>query len=172
MNPVFFLDDIDAFIFDFDGVLTNNLVQIDQEGKEYVICSRADGLAFEVLRKLNKSCYILSTEKNAVVTARANKLRILALQGVADKVRGIKELASTEGFDLKNVLYIGNDLNDYSVMQLCGYTACPLDSHKLIKNIANVVLKTKGGYGIVRELLENVFQLNFIQILYPEKEIK
>ena len=48
------LDEIDAFVFDFDGVLTNNLVQIDENGKESVICSRADGLAFDVLRKLNK----------------------------------------------------------------------------------------------------------------------
>ena len=67
---------------------------------------------------------------------------------------------------------MGNDLNDYRVMQLCGYTACPSDSHETIKSIANVVLKTKGGNGIVRELLEDVFKLNFIQILYPEKENK
>ena len=168
MNPVFFLDDIDAFIFDFDGVLTNNLVQIDQEGKEYVICSRADGLAFEVLRKLNKSSYILSTEKNPVVTARAKKLEIPALQGVDDKVKQIKNLAQKEDFDLKNILYVGNDLNDYRAMKLCGHTVCPSDSHESIKELATVVLKTRGGNGIVRELLEDVFKLNFIQILYPE----
>ena len=48
------IDDIDALCFDFDGVLTNNLVHLDQEGKEWVSCSRADGLAFDVLRKLKK----------------------------------------------------------------------------------------------------------------------
>jgi 3-deoxy-D-manno-octulosonate 8-phosphate phosphatase KdsC-like HAD superfamily phosphatase len=52
-------------------------------------------------------------------------------------------------------------------MQLCGYTACPADSHKMIKSIATIVLKTKGGYGIARELLEDVFQLDFLQLLYP-----
>ena len=55
------LDNIDAFVFDFDGVLTNNLVQIDENGKESVCCSRADGLAFDVMRKLEKPSYILST---------------------------------------------------------------------------------------------------------------
>ena len=70
------LDNIDVFVFDFDGVLTNNLVQIDENGKESVSCSRADGLAFDVLRKLNKSVYILSTEKNPVVLARAKKLKV------------------------------------------------------------------------------------------------
>ena len=87
------LDDIDAFVFDFDGVLTNNLVKIDENGKESVSCSRADGLAFDVLRKLNKPAYILSTEKNLVVKARAKKLKIPAIQGVANKVEAIKKLA-------------------------------------------------------------------------------
>ena len=64
------LEGIDALIFDFDGVLTNNLVHLDQEGKEWVSCSRADGLAFDVLRKLEKPAYIISTEENPVVTAR------------------------------------------------------------------------------------------------------
>ena len=164
-NQIIHFDDIDAFIFDFDGVLTNNIVHLDQDGKESVSCSRADGLAFDVLRKLKKSSYILSTENNSVVTARANKLKIPALQGIGDKVKGIKKLALKEGFDLQNILYVGNDLNDYRVMKLCGYTACPLDSHETIKGVATVVLKTKGGNGIVRELLEDVFKLNFIQIL-------
>ena len=167
-NEIIHFDDIDAFIFDFDGVLTNNIVHLDQDGKESVSCNRGDGLAFDVLRKLKKSSYILSTENNSVVTARANKLKIPALQGIGDKVKEIKKLAMKEGFDLQNVLYVGNDLNDYRVMKLCGYTACPSDSHETIKGFATVVLKTKGGNGIVRELLEDVFKLNFIQILYPE----
>jgi 3-deoxy-D-manno-octulosonate 8-phosphate phosphatase (KDO 8-P phosphatase) len=168
-NPVFLLDNIDAFVFDFDGVLTNNLVYIDQDGKESVCCSRADGLAFDVLHKLNILSYILSTEKNTVVTARANKMRIPALLGVTNKSEAIKQLADKKGFDLQNILYIGNDLNDYDVMQQCGYKVCPSDSHETIKSIANVVLKTKGGNGIVRELLEDVFQINFLQILYHKK---
>ena len=160
------LDNIDVFVFDFDGVLTNNLVQIDEDGKESVTCSRADGLAFDVLHKLKKPSYILSTEKNQTVTARAKKLKIHALQGVDNKVEGIKQLSEQKMFKIKNTLYIGNDINDYKVMQLCGYSACPSDSHEAIKSIATIVLKTKGGKGIVRELLEDVFKLDFIKILY------
>jgi YrbI family 3-deoxy-D-manno-octulosonate 8-phosphate phosphatase len=163
------LDDIDAFVFDFDGVLTNNLVQIDENGKESVSCSRADGLAFDVLRKLNKPAYILSTEKNLVVKERAKKLKIPAIQGVADKVEAIKELATDNNYNLKNILYMGNDLNDYLVMQLCGYSACPADSHPKIKSISSIILSTNGGNGIVRELLEEVLNLDFIKILYQPK---
>ena len=165
-NKIISLNNIDAFVFDFDGVLTNNLVHLNQDGNEWVSCSRADGLAFDVLHELGKPSYILSTEKNPVVTARANKLKITALQGIQNKAEGIKELVDREGFNLQNILYVGNDLNDYKVMQLCGYTACPSDSHEMIKSIATIVLKTEGGNGVVRELLEDVLQIDFIQILF------
>ncbi len=160
------IDNIDVFVFDFDGVLTNNLVYVNQEGIESVACSRADGLAFDVLRELVKPTYILSTEKNQIVTTRANKLKVPVLQGINNKVEALKEIADKEGFNLKNILYVGNDLNDYQVMKLCGFPVCPADSHPKIKEISGVVLKTNGGDGIVRELLEDVLSLDFIEILY------
>jgi 3-deoxy-D-manno-octulosonate 8-phosphate phosphatase (KDO 8-P phosphatase) len=160
------LNSIDAFIFDFDGVLTNNLVYLDQNGKESVGCSRADGLAFDVLRKLDKPAFILSTENNPVVAMRAKKLKVPVVQGVADKVEAIKELVNKNNYNLKNIIYVGNDLNDYLVMRLCGYSACPADSHPKIKSISSVILKMKGGNGVVRELLEEVLGLDFVKILY------
>ena len=164
------IDKIDAFVFDFDGVMTNNLVYVDQDGKESVCCSRADGLAFNVLRKLNKPAFILSTEKNLVVAKRASKLGILAIQDVPDKVKAIKKLVNSNSYNLKNILYVGNDLNDYYVMQMCGFSVCPADSHSKIIELSDIVLKTKGGNGVVRDLLENVFNMNFIEILNDVKE--
>ena len=160
------LDNVDVFIFDFDGVLTNNLVQIDENGNESVSCSRADGLAFDVLRKLKKPVYIISTEKNPVVTARAEKLKIPVLQGINSKMKSIQDLADRKRFNLKNILYVGNDVNDYHAMQLCGYTACPSDSHQSIRNIADLTLSSKGGDGVVRELLEEYFNIDFLNLLY------
>ena len=160
------INKIEAFVFDFDGVLTNNIVQINEIGTESVSCSRADGLAFDVLRKLNKSVYILSTEKNLVVKARAKKIKVPVVQGVSDKVKAIKELVDENHYNLKDILYVGNDLNDYLVMQLCGYSACPADSHPKIKHISDICLNTNGGEGVVRELLEEVLDLDFIKILY------
>ncbi len=157
---------IDGFVFDFDGVLTNNLVHLNQSGDEWVSCSRADGLAFDVLRKLDKPAYILSTERSQVVAARAKKLKIPVLQGVENKADTLKELSSKKGFDLENIVYVGNDLNDYQVMKLCGVSVCPVDSHIKIKELSNIVLNTRGGEGVVRELLEEVFGLDFIKILY------
>ena len=166
MNRDININDIKVFVFDFDGVLTNNMVYLDQNGKESVSCSRGDGLAFDVLRKLKKTAYILSTEKNTVVRARAHKLQISVLQGAENKVSGIQEIIKKENCKLENILYVGNDLNDYRVMDICGFTACPADSHKKIKQISSIVLKTNGGCGVVRELLEDVLGLNLIEILY------
>ena len=160
------LDKIEAFIFDFDGVLTNNFVYVDQEGKETVRCSRADGLAFDVLRKLNIPSFILSSETNPVVKIRADKLKIQAILGISNKEIVIKDLAKKNNYNLKNLIYIGNDLNDYQAMKICGYSICPADSHPIIKEISNLTLQSKGGDGVVRELLENVFNLNIIKILY------
>jgi 3-deoxy-D-manno-octulosonate 8-phosphate phosphatase (KDO 8-P phosphatase) len=165
-DKIIALNEIDAFVFDFDGVLTNNIVHIDQYGNELVSCSRSDGIAFDVLRKLGKPSYILSTEKNPVVTARANKLGIKALQGVENKTLALLRLVNEHKYHIGRVLYVGNDINDYHVMQSCGFTACPIDSHEKIKEISGIVLKALGGHGVVRELLEDVFNIDFISVLY------
>jgi len=141
---------------------------MDQNGLEQVKCSRSDGLAFDVLHKLKKPVYILSTEKNSVVSARASKLKSGVIQSSSNKVLSLLELSIEKSYDMSKLLYIGNDLNDYLVMKECGFTACPSDSHNKIKEVADIVLRSKGGNGVIRELLEGVFDLDFIGILYKE----
>ena len=139
---------------------------IDQNGKESVQCSRSDGLAFDVLNKLCKVSYIVSTEKNPVVAARAKKLNILSMQGVENKLEILNEIIIKHNSELNRVLFVGNDLNDYHAMKSCGLSVCPSDSHLKIRNLADVTLRSPGGYGVVRELLEEVFELDFLKILY------
>lgn len=160
------LSRIEAFIFDFDGVLTDNNVYVNQEGIEWVQCSRADGLAFDALRKLNIPSYIFSTEKNRVVAERAKKLNIESLQGLKNKALSITSFAKKKKLNLNNILYVGNDLNDYEAMKLCGYSVCPSDSHFKIQEAADIVLETSGGQGVVRELLEDVLEVDLLMVLY------
>jgi len=162
------IDDVDAFVFDFDGVLTTNKVYINHEGEEFVCCSRSDGLAFDTIHKLNKPVYILSTEKNKVVAARANKLKVNVVQSVNNKVSALEELVERNGFSLDRIFFVGNDLNDLLVMEKCGYTACPRDSHQRIRNMSDCILNAAGGCGVVREVLEDVFCLNIVEILYGD----
>tara|TARA_B100001057_G_scaffold491108_1_gene580682 strand:- start:665 stop:1165 length:501 start_codon:yes stop_codon:yes gene_type:complete len=159
------LGDVDALIFDFDGVLTDNRVYLDQNGNEWVSCNRSDGLAFDVLKKFKKHTYIISTEKNKVVAARAKKLKIPVLFGVQDKCEILKKLSLNKKFNLDRTLYVGNDLNDYEALKLCGYSACPSDSHKKIKKISTFKLDSKGGFGVARELLEEILRLDFLKFI-------
>tara|TARA_B100000767_G_C19732885_1_gene522573 strand:- start:743 stop:1240 length:498 start_codon:yes stop_codon:yes gene_type:complete len=160
------INEVDVIIFDFDGVLTDNFVYLNDSGEEWVKCSRSDGLAFDVLRKLSKSVFILSTEKNKVVSERARKLKVEVIQSIDNKLEAINFIMKQSNSSLDRTLYIGNDLNDYNIMKLCGYTACPSDSHVLIKDISKFVLNSRGGDGVAREIIEDVFGLNLLKILY------
>jgi len=160
------INGLDALVFDFDGVLTDNKVLVHQDGSESVLCNRADGLAFDVLRKLKIQTYILSTETNRVVKQRAKKLKIPVIQGASNKLETLSKLCNEEHYDINKVLFIGNDLNDYQVMKACGYSACPSDSHPKIKQISSHILSSAGGAGVVRELLEDVFKLDLIKSLH------
>ena len=160
------IDKIDAIIFDFDGVLTDNRVYISETGEEMVACNRSDGLGFDVLKKLKKPTYILSTEKNKVVSMRGKKLGIPVIQNVSNKEIALEGLLNLEGFSIERLIYVGNDLNDLDVMTKCGYSACPSDSHEKIKEISTFVLKAKGGDGVVREILEALFKIDIIDIMY------
>jgi len=160
------LDQIDALVFDFDGVLTDNTVFLDEDGREWVRCNRSDGLAFNELQKLGVKSYIISSEKNKIVSARASKLNIPALYGVSNKADALQGLCFREDLDLSRVFYIGNDLNDLEVMKLAGFSACPADSHPKIKEIATFKLKKNGGSGVVRELLEEILKVDIVKILY------
>ena len=140
---------LSTIIFDFDGIFTNNLVYVDQHGVESVACSRADGLAINMLARyknlynLNLDYFILSSEGNPVVTTRGQKLSLSVHQSVTDKLSYVKNYLSTEGKSFNDLLYLGNDLNDYPVMQYAGFTVAPSDSHPLILKTADCVLQSK-----------------------------
>tara|TARA_B100002019_G_scaffold293508_1_gene321736 strand:- start:3943 stop:4443 length:501 start_codon:yes stop_codon:yes gene_type:complete len=165
VNTENLIQNIDAIFFDFDGVLTNNLVYTSSNGDEFVSCNRSDGLAFEVLKLLSIKIYIISSEKNSVVKKRASKLKVKCFSGIKDKSSTIKKISKKDKFSLRNSMFVGNDLNDFSAMKLCKYTACPSDSHAKIKRIVKFKLRLRGGEGIVRELVEEVFKINVLKYI-------
>ena len=161
------IESIYLFVFDFDGVLTNNAVYISSENDiEFVKCNRSDGLAFDVIRKIGIKTIILSSEKNPVVQNRAKKLKIQALSGTNDKVASLDLILKDLSFNYDDVFYVGNDINDLNVMLKCKYSACPSDSHALIKEKATFMLKSAGGEGVFREILEDIFHIDTHSILY------
>ena len=153
------ISDIDVFIFDFDGVLTNNLVYLDQNGKESVSCNRGDGVAFDALRKIKKLSYIVSTEINPVVKERAKKLRISALHGVNNKVEALNMLANKYQFDLSKVMYVGNDINDIAAFNIVGTSVAVKDAFDEVLPYVDFQTEREGGNGAVREICDHIFNI-------------
>ena len=145
---------IKLIVYDFDGVMTDNKVYIDQNGNEMVQVNRADGLGVAEIKKMEIEQIIMSTEKNPVVSARAIKLDIPCFQGLDNKKDALLDYSKKNDIDLKNVAYVGNDINDKDAMAIAGFSFCPNDAHETIKEISDHVFKRNGGDGVIRELLD------------------
>jgi len=145
---------IKLIVYDFDGVMTDNKVYVDQDGKETVQLNRGDGLGVSEIKKLGIEQIIISTEKNPIVSTRAKKLGIYCLQGIENKKDVLIKFCQNNDYDLEYVAYVGNDINDKDAMGIVGYSFCPIDAYGSIKKISNHILDTKGGNGVIRELFD------------------
>ena len=137
---------------DFDGCLTDDRVWLNQEGEEFVAANRKDGLAVKRLKNFGIQVVIASTETNKVVLARGNKMGVDVLQGLADKAEAIEQYLKQKNLSWNDIWYIGNDVNDLGAIERSNLSICPADAVKKVRKSVDVVLKTKGGYGILSEI--------------------
>ena len=147
------LNDLEALVFDFDGVFTNNKFSLNKENKESVILSRADGMATKMLKNKKVPMLVLSSENNDVVKIRCQKLGINYKNGVKNKIKYLKYYFSENGINKKNVLYIGNDINDLECLKYVGLPVAVNDAVDLVKKNSKIILESKGGNGAIRELV-------------------
>lgn len=147
-------DAIKLIIYDFDGVMTDNRVFVDQNGLESIAANRSDGMGIGMIKRMGIEQCIVSTERNKVVAARAKKIGLEAAHGVADKASILIQLAATKGVSLSEVLFMGNDTNDANAMGLCGFKVAPADAHPSILAMADYVTDAPGGHGTIRELAD------------------
>lgn len=139
-------------IYDFDGVMTDNRVIVSQDGMESVVVHRGDGYGVSQIKKLSIDQVIISTETNPVVERRAEKLKIDIIHGVSDKKSTVMKYCQEKGYAPEEVMFIGNDLNDYDAMMTVGIKGAPADAEEEILAIADWVSQVKGGHGVIREL--------------------
>ena len=145
-------DYIDCIIYDFDGVMTDNRVLVDQNGIESVFVNRSDGYGIARIKEMGIAQVIVSTEVNPVVERRAEKLRLEVIHGVSDKESAVREYCEKHRYILDRVIFMGNDLNDMSAMRIVGHKAAPADAEKEILEIADWISEKNGGCGAVRDL--------------------
>lgn len=145
---------IRLIVFDFDGVFTDNMVYVSQDGIETVKCFRGDGYGLKKLESIGISSLIISSEENPVVSTRSSKLGIRCIQSVKDKlsvlISIIKELELTED----QVAFVGNDINDLSCLTSVGLPIVVKDAHADVISHALYITQTCGGYGAVREVCD------------------
>ncbi len=145
---------IKLVVYDFDGVMTDNRVMVDQDGRESVAANRSDGLGVGLIRSLGLEQVILSTETNPVVKARADKIGLEAIHGIRDKGSALIELAEKRNLSVADILFAGNDVNDADAMGLAGFKVAPADAHPSILALADYVTEAPGGHGVIRELAD------------------
>lgn len=146
--------DIRMVVFDFDGVFTDNRVLVMQDGSEGVFCCRADGFGIAALRSLDIKVMVISTETNPVVGVRCQKLQIPCIQSCNTKAETLEQEAAKREIDLKNVAYMGNDINDIECLHIVGLPACVADAYPQVRAIALYITEAKGGCGAVREFCD------------------
>ena len=161
-NHPFFtkLHQISTFVFDVDGVFTNNQLMATENGDLQRIFNAKDGFALKTaIEKGFHICIITGGTSQAV----HKRFELLGVKHnyyrVSDKLKVLNEFLTLENISAKNVLYIGDDIPDYHAMQKCGLKCCPNDAVPEIKAIADYICRQKGGDACVREVIEMVLKV-------------
>ena len=140
--------------FDFDGVFTDNMVYVLEDGTEAVRCFRSDGLGLQKLEQLGIETAIISTEANPVVSARAHKLKIRCVQDCRDKRAALESIAKESGISLAEVAFVGNDINDLPCLECVALPIVVQDAFPEVVPLALYQTKRPGGHGAVREVCD------------------
>jgi len=153
------LKNIEAVVTDFDGVHTDNLVYVDENGIESVRCSRSDGMGIAALKEAGLKLLILSKERNPVVSRRGEKLNVEVSQGCDNKLETLKKWLATHNISSQQCIYVGNDINDLECLQYVGISVSPADAHESVSHAVAWKLSRIGGHGAIREMSDVLIEV-------------
>lgn len=146
---------VSLLVMDFDGVLTDNRVWVNDKGEESIAANRSDSLGLSILKeKTGIEAMVISKERNKVVEARCRKMQVPFMQAVDDKAAALTAVIAEKGLEPSEVIFMGNDTNDLPCFPIAGYTVAPADAHPSVARQADLVLSLNGGHGAVRELCD------------------
>jgi 3-deoxy-D-manno-octulosonate 8-phosphate phosphatase (KDO 8-P phosphatase) len=155
-----YLNHIDTFIFDVDGVLTNGSIRVSTEGDLLRTMNIKDGYALKTAQLAGYHVCIISGGKNEGVRKRLRDLGITNIfLGVQDKVEKLDEFFDVYEINPENVAYMGDDIPDLYAMKMVGMPCCPQDAVPEIKAISRYISHKKGGKGCVRDVIEQVLKV-------------
>lgn len=155
-----YLNQITTFIFDVDGVMTDGSLLIDSQGEMLRTMNVKDGYAIKTAINKGFNMCIISGGTNEGVRSRLEALGVNEIHlGAHAKMDFLQDYLLKNNVKAENVLYMGDDIPDFPVMQEVGLPCCPQDAVKEIKDISKYVSHKKGGKGCVRDVIEQVLKV-------------
>ena len=159
------LKDIRLFATDVDGVLTDAGMYYSESGDEWKKFNTRDGMGIKLLQRAGLITAIVTQERTRLVARRAEKLAIPELhQGIMDKLTVVREMAERHGLTLRQVAYIGDDVNDIETLKAVGFSASPADGLPQVLRVVDYVCRKKGGEGAVRELADLILAAQGVKV--------
>ncbi len=151
---------ITTFIFDYDGVLTDGSVIMMPDGEGLRISNVKDGYALQLARKKGYRVAVISGARSDSMLQRMKALQIEdVFLGVENKHSVYREYLETMGLKDDEVLYMGDDIPDYEVLQAAGVSACPADAAEEVRHISLYISHAPGGKGCARDVIEQVLKI-------------
>lgn len=151
---------IKVFVFDIDGVLTNGQLLVQEDGTLLRSMNVKDGYALQLAVKKGYPVVVISGGNSKGAQIRLNRLGIQnVFIGVEDKTKLFGDLINLHKWSFEEMLYMGDDIPDLEVMQLCGLKSCPKDAAMELQEIADYISPKNGGEGCVRDVLEKVMKI-------------
>lgn len=160
MNLLSPFAEINTFVFDIDGVLTDGTLLITETGEMLRKMSIRDGYALQYAVKKGYQVWIISGGKQEAPILRLKRLGITeAHYDVADKKMLLESLWRHHSVKPETTLYMGDDIPDFEAMRSCRIAACPADAVPEISAVSNYISHLPGGSGCVRDVIEKVLKL-------------
>ena len=154
------LSAVKAFVFDMDGVLTDGSLTIIPDMEYVRVMNIKDGYALQLAVKTGYNVAVISGGQSEAVKQRLHKLGVLDVyMGVSNKEEILADYCNKNGLEPSELMYMGDDMPDYLVMQKVGVPVCPADACQDILDISDYVSPRKGGKGCARDVIEQVLRL-------------
>jgi len=150
---------VKAILFDVDGVLTDGKIIYDNNGLESKEFNVKDGQIIQHLKTFGILTGVITGRDSKVVRNRCEELKIdIHYHGIKNKGEIYDQIKTQHQLDNSEIAFIGDDINDLPILSKCGLSATPADGHHKVKAEVDLVLKTKGGDGALRELSDLVLE--------------
>ena len=154
------LKNINTFIFDYDGVLTDGSIIMTSLGEAYRISNVKDGYALQLAKKKGYRVAVISGAHSESMIQRLTSVQITdVFLGVEKKLDVFNQYLEDHNLNREQVLFMGDDIPDYELMLEAGVPTCPADAAEEIKSVAKYISHFNGGKGCVRDVIEQVLKV-------------